>query len=98
MDLESLLDAMGKGKTRGYSEKVSQEGIEFFNQYAMKGVGGEYLVYKFSIDSSKMDAIDDYGDFEERRVFEDFDAAMEFFRKAGADIEKFSAFKGISPL
>jgi hypothetical protein len=94
----TLLDALNSGRTKGYSEETRPDGVEIFNQYAIKRIGEKFLAYTFSIALSKIDAVDDYGDFEQRREFEDFDAAVAFLRAAGADIERFGAFKGISPI
>lgn len=94
----SLLDALSSGRAKGYSERTRLDGVEILNEYAVKRVGEKFLVYTFSIELSKIDAADDYGDFEERREFEDFDDALAFLRAAGADIEKFGVFKGISPI
>lgn len=98
MNHASLLHSLNSGRAKGYSEKTRLDEVEILNEYAIKRIGEKFLAYRFSIAFSKVDAADDYGDFEERREFGDFDAAMAFLRAAGADIEKFGAFKGISPI
>jgi len=95
--MDNLIEKIDSGRTRGYCESKIHNGKSYLFQYAIKKKDGRYSAYYFSVDESKMDVFEDYA-HEEVRQFINLAEAFNFLVGKGADIKKFMAFKGVSPL
>lgn len=94
--MDNLIHSLNAGKRRGYDEYREVQGVNYLFQYAIKKEKDMYKTYFFSIDESKMDVMEDYGE-EEVSDFSDLTSALEHLKDKGADIEKFKAIKGVLP-
>jgi len=95
--MDNLIREIDSGKARGYCESRPCNSKSYFFQYAIRKKNNQYLAYFFSIDESKMEVFEDYAN-EEEMQFKDLNEAFNYLEKKGADIKKFAAFKGVSPL
>lgn len=95
--MDDLIRDIDSGKSRGYCESRSHEGKNYFFQYAIKKNNDKYIAYFFTVDELKMDVFEDYA-CEEKIEFKDLNEAVNYLEEKGADIKKFGAFKGVSPL
>lgn len=97
LKFEELLNIINKGRVRGYDEIRVIDDIRYFYQFAIKKENGKYFTYFFYIPESKMDAFEDYDDNEEVREFSVIEEAIIYLINKGAEIEKFTGFKGVKP-
>jgi len=95
--MDDLIRVIDSGKVRGYCESRLYDGRSYFFQYAIRRRDDQYFAYYFSVDESKMDVFEDYA-YEELKQFGNATEAFDFLIEKGADITKFRAFKGVSPL
>jgi hypothetical protein len=94
--MDNLIQAINAGKRRGYDESRSVHDVSYLFQYAIKKERDIYQTYFFSIDESKMDVVEDYGE-EEINDFPDLQSALEYLIGKGADIDKLKPIKGVLP-
>lgn len=94
--MKQLSYFLEQGKRRGYEEVKMIDGVAYFIQYAIKKENGVYATYCFSIEESKMDTIEDYGN-EEFEQFCELSDAIDYFNSKGCDISKFNRIKGTLP-
>jgi len=97
LKFEELLNIIDKGLVKGYDEIRIINNIRYFYQFAIKKENGKYFTYFFSIPESKMDTLEDYDDNEEIRDFSVIKEAISYLINRGAEIEKFTGFKGVKP-
>ncbi|MCC8367575.1 hypothetical protein J8V57_15070 [Xenorhabdus sp. PB61.4] len=94
--MENIINAINRGKVRGYSESKQIEDETYLFEYAIKKNNGQYLAYIFSIDESKMDVYEDYA-IEEIQNFQSVDEALRYLESKGADIQKLKGIKRVLP-
>jgi hypothetical protein len=95
--MNNLIQKINSGKARGYYESKPCDGKIYYVLYAVRKKNSQYMAYFFSVDESEIDAFEDYA-YEEIMQFDNLYEAFSFLKEKGADIKKFQAFKGASPL
>ena len=80
-------------QTKGYEDFIEIDGKLFFRQFAIKKSNENYLVYFYIVPEDKLDQAEDY-EIEEFNQFNKIKPALDFIKTKGADLSKFSVFKG----
>jgi hypothetical protein len=94
---ESIIEAIEKGKARGYSKTEEEVGILYLYEYAIKKKGHKYVAYYFKVENDKMDQFEDYST-EELKEYDKLEDAFLFIKEHNGDINLFTGFKGNSVL
>ena len=84
-------------QTKGYEDFIEIDGKLFFRQFAIKKSNEDYLVYFYIVPEDKLDQAEDY-EIEEFNQFNKIKPALDFIKTKGADLSKFSVFKGNKPI
>ncbi|WP_094574106.1 hypothetical protein [Kingella denitrificans] len=84
-------------QTKGYEDFIEIDGKLFFRQFAIKKNNEDYLVYFYIVQEDKLDQAEDY-EIEEFNQFNKIKPALDFIKTKGADLSKFSVFKGNKPI
>lgn len=94
--MKKLIEAVERGKVRGFEESRLVNNEPYLFQYALKKNADSYLAYLFFIPESKMDAVEDYG-HEELKEFQLITEAVDYFTSVGVDLLKFKGIKRSLP-
>ena len=84
-------------QTKGYEDFIEIDGKLFFRQFAIKKNNEDYLVYFYIVQEDKLDQAEDY-EIEEFNQCNKIKPALDFRKTKGADLSKFSVFKGNKPI
>ena len=84
-------------QTKGYEDFIEIDGKLFFRQITIKKNNEDYLVYFYIVQEDKLDQAEDY-EIEEFNQFNKIKPALDFIKTKGADLSKFSVFKGNKPI
>lgn len=90
-------DKRNFNKAHGYDSVIIKNDVEYLIQYAIKKKNELYMAYFFSVEYEKMSCFEDYAQ-EDIKYFADIQDAKKYLILVGADLSKFSVFKGNSPI